>query len=115
METQKITLKLSTQERGVKRLLAAPSSAADLLSVVRDHTRLPNVNMKELQITYTDNSGDKVAVSGDDDLLAAYQWAATQPTATIKMSVAHINDELVDKLDSLQITQPEEMDSEGTM
>jgi len=76
--------------------------------------------MGELKITYTDNSGDTVAVSGDEDLLAAYNWAANQPTATIKLSVDHLaNDDIVDKMEQLTITQPEEplvqVESEGTM
>ena len=39
------------------------------------------------QVQYTDECGDVIAVSDDEDLAAAYEWAETQPTMNLKFNV----------------------------
>lgn len=80
-----VVVKLATEERGVKRLKQAPSTFAELLGVVRDHKRSDLA--APIKITYVDDQGDEVAVSDDEDLAAAYDWASTQTTRNIKLSV----------------------------
>jgi hypothetical protein len=84
---QKVVVKLATEERGVKRLKNAPENFAELLGVVRDQTKNPQVDTSVLKIAYVDDAGDEVAVSDDEDLAAAYDWASSQPNSNIKLSV----------------------------
>jgi hypothetical protein len=39
------------------------------------------------QVEYTDEQGDVIAVSDDEDLAAAYEWAEMQPTMNLKLTV----------------------------
>jgi hypothetical protein len=75
---------LATEERGVKRLKQAPRNFSELIGVVRDQTKKSNTDI--LKITYVDDAGDEVAVSDDEDLAAAYDWASTQTNRSIKLS-----------------------------
>jgi len=86
-ENPKIVVKLATEERGVKRLKIAPKDFTELLGVVRDQTKNPQADTSVLKIAYVDDAGDEVAVSDDEDLAAAYDWASTQPNANIKLCV----------------------------
>jgi hypothetical protein len=117
MESQTLTnvvVKLATEERGVKRLKAAPSNFAELLGVVRDQTKQPQVDTSVLKISYVDDAGDEVAVSDDEDLYAAYDWASTQPNSNIKLSVTDKKKrrksdevkEVTNKFDGMKISQP---------
>jgi lysyl-tRNA synthetase class I len=82
--TQNVVVKLATEERGVKRLKAAPRNFSELIGVVRDQKKS---TAEVFKITYVDDAGDEVAVSDDEDLAAAYDWATTQTNKNIKLSV----------------------------
>ena len=90
MESQQLSqtnvvVKLATEERGVKRLKNAPRNFSELLGVVREQTKRSDTDM--VKISYVDDAGDEVAVSDDEDLAAAYDWASTQTNRNVKLSV----------------------------
>jgi hypothetical protein len=80
-----VVVKLATEERGVKRLKNAPRNFSELLGVVREQTKRSDTEM--IKISYVDDAGDEVAVSDDEDLAAAYDWATTQTNRNVKLSV----------------------------
>ena len=84
-QTNNVVVKLATEERGVKRLKNAPRNFSELLGVVRDQTKKSASEL--VKITYVDDAGDEIAVSDDEDLSAAYDWASTQANKNIKLSV----------------------------
>ena len=65
----KIVVKLSSS-RATKRLGQAPESYANLKEMCSKVARCPDVT-----ITYTDNTGDDINVSDDEDLIEAYDVA----------------------------------------
>ena len=108
---------MATEERGVKRLKNAPRNFSELLGVVVDQTK--NAETESVKITYVDDAGDEIAVSDDEDLAAAYDWASTQSNRNIKLSVKdrvkrRRSDEkeevqqVTEKFEKLKVSQPQE-------
>lgn len=47
------------------------------------------MKIDSIKVTYTDDQGDEVAVSDDEDLFAAYEWAASY-AGNLKLKVKKI-------------------------
>ena len=84
---RKIALKLAHENRGIKKLRENPDTFDNLMKVVAVHTKDPAASKACYQIEYTDDCGDVIAVSDDEDLAAAYEWAQDQPTANLKLQI----------------------------
>lgn len=84
---RKIALKLAHETRGIKKLRENPDTFDTLMKVVAVHTKDPSASKANYSLEYTDDCGDVIAVSDDEDLQAAYEWAETQPTANLKIMI----------------------------
>ena len=103
---KKLALKLTSEIRGTKRYREVPQDYKNLLALVQRYANLQSA----FKIEYTDDAGDVIAVSDDEDLLSAYEWADQQNTTDLKLHVSAKNDvamqaELMKPLEAITIEE----------
>lgn len=63
-----------------------------------------------IKVSYTDDQGDEVAVSDDEDLFAAYEWAATY-AGNLKLKVKPVQKPQTKTLVNEELSESDNSDS----